>query len=127
MRIGRGDDYPFGCFGLVLDGDNSSQRMFGFDTSLLIPGEPEYLISMLSDKLSGEQEHPARRAVSYAFTSRADHLVTLRRARAPHPPPLVINSLALTTHRWIPEFALCFVLVVLQGPNRSVFLISGKM
>jgi hypothetical protein len=54
MRIRRGDDHPFGCFGLVLDLDDSGQRMFGFKTSLFIAGEPEHLLPMLGDKLAGQ-------------------------------------------------------------------------
>jgi hypothetical protein len=46
MGVGRGDDYPDWSFGLVLDLDNSSQWMFGFDTGLFIAGEPESLVPM---------------------------------------------------------------------------------
>ena len=99
MGIGRGDDHPFGCFGLVLDLDNSSERMFGFDTALFIAGEPENLVPMLGDKLTGQQQHSTRRAVSYPFTGRAHELVTLRRDRAPCPPAFVVDRFALTTHR----------------------------
>jgi hypothetical protein len=38
MGIGRGDDHTFGDFGLVLDFNYSSQRMFSFDTGLFIAG-----------------------------------------------------------------------------------------
>jgi hypothetical protein len=71
MGVGRGDDHPFGCFGLVLDLDNSNQRMFGFDTGLFIAGEPENLVPVRGDKLTGEQQHSAGRAVPYPFTGRA--------------------------------------------------------
>ena len=39
MGVGRGDDHPLGCFGLVLDLDNASQRMFSFDTGLFVAGD----------------------------------------------------------------------------------------
>ena len=55
MRIGRRDNHPLGCFGLVLDLDNWSQRVFGFETGLFIAGEPEHLILMRGNKLTGEQ------------------------------------------------------------------------
>jgi hypothetical protein len=54
MGVGRGDDYPDWSFGLILDLDNPSQRMFGFDAGLFIAGEPESLVSMQGDKLTGE-------------------------------------------------------------------------
>jgi hypothetical protein len=54
MGVGRGDNHPSGCFGLVLNLDDSSQRMFGFDTGIFIPGEPENLLPMRGDKLTGE-------------------------------------------------------------------------
>jgi hypothetical protein len=53
MGVCRGDDHPFGYFGLVLDLDNASQRMFGFDTGLFISGESENLVPMQGDKLTG--------------------------------------------------------------------------
>jgi len=54
MGIGRSDNHPLGCFSLVLDLDDSSQRMFGFDTSLFVTGEPENLLPMRGNKLTGE-------------------------------------------------------------------------
>jgi hypothetical protein len=71
MGVGCGDDDPDWCFGLVLDLDDASQRMFGFDTGLFIAGESENLVPMRGDKLTGEQQHSAGRAVLYPFTSRA--------------------------------------------------------
>ena len=127
MWIGRRDNQPLGRFGLVLDLDDSSQRVFGFETGLFIAGEPEHLIPMLGNKLTGEQQHPARRTVSDPFTGRTHHFLTLRWNRTPHPPALVIHGLALTTHRRLPEFTLCFVLVVLPSANRSILLVSWKM
>jgi hypothetical protein len=47
--------------------------MLGFDTGLFSTGKPEDLIPMVSDKLTGEQQHPARRAIPYPFTGRAHH------------------------------------------------------
>jgi hypothetical protein len=127
MGVGRGDDHPFGCFDLVLDLDNASQRMFGFDTGLFIAGEPENLVPMRGDKLTGKQQHSARRAVPYPFTSRAQESVTLRWDRGPCPPAFVVDRFALMTYRRILEFALRLVEVVLPGSNRSIFLVSGKM
>jgi hypothetical protein len=109
MGVGRGDDHPFGCFGLVLDLDNSSQRMFGFDSGLFIAGEPKNLVPMRGDKLTGKQQHPAGRAVPYPFTGRAHEVVTLRWGRVPCPPAFVVDSFALTTHRRLQEFALRLV------------------
>ena len=105
MGIGRGDDYPFGCFGLVLDCNYSSQRMFGFNTGLFISGEPENFLPMLGDKLAGEQQHSARCAVAYPLTSRAHELVTVRWNRGPRPPALLIHRLAFTADGWLPGFA----------------------
>jgi hypothetical protein len=127
MGVGRGDDYPDWSFGLVLDLDNSSQRMFGFDTGLFIAGEPENLVPMRGDKLTGEQQYSARRAVPYPFTGRAHERVTLRWGRSPCPPAFVVDRFALTTHRRLQDFALRLVEVVLSGSNRSIFLVSGKM
>jgi len=127
MGVGRGNDYPHWSFGLVLDLDNSSQRMFGFDTGLFIAGESENLVPMRGDKLTGEQQHSAGRAVSYPFTGRAHERVTLRWGWGPCPPAFVVDRFALTTHRWLQEFALRLVEVVLPGSNRSIFLVSGKM
>ena len=109
MGVGCGDDHPFGCFGLVLDLNNSSQRMFGFDTGLFIAGEPENLVPMRGDKLTGEQQHSARRAVSYPFTGRAHEVVTLRWDRGPCPPAFMVDRFALTAHRRLQEFALRLV------------------
>src|SRR6185312_5129523 len=78
MGIGRGDHHPFGCFGLVLNLDDSSQRMFGFETNFFIAGEPKHFAPMFSDKLTGQQQHPARRTVPNAFTGWTHHLVTVR-------------------------------------------------
>jgi hypothetical protein len=127
MGVGRGDDHPYWCFGLVLDLDNPSQRMFGFDTGLFIAGEPENLVPMRGDKRTGEQQHSARRAVLYPFTGRAHELVTFRWGRVPCPPAFVVDRVALTTHGRLLEFALRFVEVVLPGSNRSIFVVSGKM
>ena len=109
MRIGRGDDYPFGCFDLVLDLDNSSQRMFSFDTGFFIAGEPEDLVPMRGDKLTGEEQHSARRAVPYPFTGRAHEVVTFRWDRGPCPSAFMVDRFAFTTHRRLQEFALCLV------------------
>jgi hypothetical protein len=98
MGVGRGDDYPDWIFGLVLDRDNPSQRMFSFDTSLFIAGESENLIPMQGDKLTGKQQYPARRAVPYSLTGRAPELMTLRWSRVPCPPAFVVDRFALTTH-----------------------------
>lgn len=103
MGVGRGNDHPFGGFDLVLDLDNSSQRMFGFDTSLFIAGEPEHLVPMLGDKLTGKQQHPARRALP--CTGRAHDVVTVRWDRVPRPPAFVVDRFALTTDGWLPEAA----------------------
>ena len=52
MGIGRGDDYPFRWFGLILDPDNSSEGMFGFDPALFIARQPQDFVSMIGDKLT---------------------------------------------------------------------------
>jgi hypothetical protein len=127
MGVGRGDDHPYWFFGLVLDLDNSSQWVFGFNTGLFIVGEPENLVPMRGDKLTGEQQHSARRVVPYPFTGRAHERVTLCWGWDPCPPAFVVDRFALTTHRRLQEFALRFVEVVLAGSNRSIFLVSGKM
>jgi hypothetical protein len=127
MGISRGDDYPDWSFGLVLDLDNASQRMFGFDTGLFIAGEPENLVPMRGDKLTSKQQHPAGRAVPYPFTGRTHEGVTLRWGWSPCPPAFVVDHFALTTHRRLLEFSLRLVEVVLPGSNRSIFAVSGKM
>jgi len=101
--------------------------MFGFNTGLFIAGEPENLVPMLGDKLAGEQQHSARHTVPYPFTGRAHDVVTVRRDGVPRPPALVIHRLALTADRWLPEFALGLVWVVLPRSNRPIFFIPGKM
>jgi len=127
VGVSRGDDHPYWCFGLVLDLDNPSQGMFGFDTGLFIAGEPENLLPMRGDKRTGEQQHSAGRAVPYPFTGRAHELVALRWNRIPSPPAFVVDRFALSTDRRILEFALRFVEVMLPGSNRSIFVVSGKM
>jgi hypothetical protein len=127
MGISRGDDHPCGCFRLVLDLDDSSQRMFGFDTGFFMAGEPKNFVPMLGNKLTGKQQHPAWRVVSYPFTGRAISLVTVRWDRAPHPAAFVIHRLALTADGWLSQFALRLVRVVLPRSNRSIFVIPGKM
>jgi hypothetical protein len=127
MGISGGDDHTFRCFGLVLDRDNTSQRMFGFDTGLLIAGKPENLVSVRGDKRTGEQQHSAGRPVPYPFTGRTYEVVTARWDRSPYPPAFVVDRFALATHRRFQEFALRLVEVVLPGSNRSIFLVSGKM
>jgi len=127
MGVGRGDDYPDWNFGLILDLDNPSQRMFGFDTGLFIAGEPENLVPMQSDKLTGEQQHSARRTVPYPFTGRAHEDMTLRWGRIPCPPAFVVDRFALTTDRRFLEFSLGLVWIVHSRSNRSIFTVSGKM
>jgi hypothetical protein len=127
MGVSRGDDYPDWSFGLVLDLDNSSQRMFGFDSGLFISGEPDNLVPMRGDKLTGKQQHPAGCAVPYPFTGRAPELMTLRWGRNPCPPAFVVDRFAFTTHRRLQKFALRFVWIVHPGSNRSIFLVSGNM
>jgi hypothetical protein len=127
VGVGRGDDHSLGCFGLILDLDDSCQGMLGFDASLFIVGKPENLLPMRGDEFPGEQEDSARCAVANPFTGRARDLVTARRGRPPRPSPPVIQRLALTADRWLQEFALGLVWVVLPGSNRSIFFIPGKM
>lgn len=52
MGIGGGDDHPFGWFGLVLDLDNSSEGMFGFDPGLFIARQPQDFVPVVGDKLT---------------------------------------------------------------------------
>src|SRR5262249_10335710 len=111
MGISRGNDHPFGCFGLVLDLDYSRQRMFGFDASLFIAGKLENLLPMRGHKFPREQQHSARHAVPYPFTGRAHDVVTVRRGRAPRPSALVIQHLALRADGWLREFTLSLVRV----------------
>jgi hypothetical protein len=101
--------------------------MFGFDTGLFIAGEPDNLVPMRGDKLTGKQQHPAGRAVPYPFTGRAHEIVTLRWGRVPCPPAFVIDRFALTTHRRLLEFPLRLVWIVHPRSNRSIFVVSGKM
>jgi hypothetical protein len=88
---------------------------------LFIPGEPENLLPMRGDKLAGEQQHSARRAIPYSCTGRAHNLMTIRWDRVPCPPALMVDRFALTTHRRLPGFALRLVRVVLLRSNRSIF------
>jgi hypothetical protein len=127
MGVCRGDDYPDWSFGLVLDRDNPSQRMFGFDTGLFIAGESENLIPMQGDKLTGKQQYPARRAVPYPFTGRAHEGMTRRWGRVPCPPAFMVDRFALTTHRRLLEFSLRLVRIVHSRSNRSIFVVSGDM
>jgi hypothetical protein len=127
MGVCRGDDYSFGCFGLVFDLDNSSQRMFGFDAGLFIAGESDNLVSVRNNELTGEQQHPAWRAILYPFTRRAQEVVTLRGDRVPCPSSFMVDSFALTTHRRLLEFSLCLIRIVHPRSNRSIFLVSGKL
>jgi hypothetical protein len=101
--------------------------MFGFDTGLFIAGEPENLVPMQGDKLTGEQQHSARRAVPYPFTGRAPELMTLRWSRVPCPPAFVVDRFALTTDRRLLEFSLRLVRIVHSRSNRSIFVVAGKM
>ena len=127
MGVGRGDDYPGWSFGLVLDLDNASQWMFCFDTGLFIAGEPENLVPMQGDKVTGKQQHSTGCAVPYPFTGRAHEIVTFCWGKAPCPPAFVVDRFALTTHRRLQELALRLVEVVLPGSYRSIFAVSGKM
>lgn len=125
VGVGRGDDHR--PIGLILDLDNSGQRMFGFDMGLIIMGEAKNLVPMRGDKLSGDHQHPARLAVAYPLTGRAHKVVTVRWDRAPCPPTVVIDRLAFATHRRLTEFALRLVRVVPPHSSRSILLVLGKM
>jgi len=127
MGVGRGDDYPDWSFGLILDLDNPSQRMFGFDAGLFIAGEPENLVPMQGDKLTGKQQYPARRAVPYPFTGRAQEGMTLCWGRIPCPSAFMVDRFALTTDRRLLKFALRLVRIVQSRSHRSIFVVSGIM
>jgi len=117
MGVGRGDEHSLGGFGLVFDRDDASQRVFAFDTGLFITSGSENLVSMLGDKLTGEQQDSARCAVAYPFTGRAYELMNFRWDGVPGPPAFVVDRFALTTDRRFLEFTLRLVRVVQSRSN----------
>ena len=126
MGVGRGNDHPCGCFNLVFDLDNSSEGMFTFGTRLFIPGEGESLVSLLSDKVTGQKQHSARGVILYPMTGGTEELMTVGWNSAPCPPAFVVNRFALATHRWFPRFTLRLIRIMLLRPDRSVFLSRGR-